>query len=188
MGETSVQNPCGLGQTLVMALLTQWTFDGYIRWLRGFRTQYKHRRDFLVGCLADEFDLLPETGPTSGGPVELLCAYPRGPLEEKTRSMRPLLSFVPPSSGMFIWIKLYFGDVPDKRDESDGSVLTPERQFWQCLSEAGVLVAPGWFFSPETHTAQPPSEVDRQIGHVRLSYTPSDVSRGYFSDYAVIVD
>ena len=70
MGETSVQNPCGLGQTLVMALLTQWTFDGYIRWLRGLRTQYKHRRDFLVDCLADEFDLLPETGPTSGGPVE----------------------------------------------------------------------------------------------------------------------
>ena len=184
IGETSTQNPCGLGQTLVMALLTQWTFDGYIRWLCGLRTQYRHRRDFFLDCLAEEFELLPEPGTASGGPVDLLCAYPRrrsGSLEEKTRSVRPLLSFVPPSSGMFVWMKLYFGDVPDKRDESDGSVLTPERQFWERLTEAGVLVAPGWFFAPETHTEQgagapPPSEADRQIGHIRLSYTPSDVS------------
>jgi aromatic amino acid aminotransferase I len=178
IGETSTQNPCGLGQTLVMALLTQWTFDGYFRWLRGLRTQYKHRRDFLVDCLAEEFELLPETGTAS------LCAYPRGSSEEKARSMRPLLSFVPPSSGMFVWVKLYFGNVPDKRDESDGSVLTPERQFWQLLADAGVLVAPGWIFFPETHTKQggaPPSETDRQIGHMRVSFTPSDVSGVSFS-------
>jgi aromatic amino acid aminotransferase I len=167
IGETSTQNPCGLGQTLVMALLAQWTFDGYIRWLRGLRTQYKHRRDFFVDCLAEEFELFPETGTAS------LCTLE----EEKTR---PLLSFVPPSSGMFVWVKLYFGDVPDKSDESDGSVLTPERQFWECLTEAGVLVAPGWFFSPEIYTEQGPgaplSEADRKIGHIRLSFTPSDVS------------
>ncbi|KAI9453469.1 PLP-dependent transferase [Lactarius psammicola] len=183
IGETSTQNPCGLGQALVMALLTQWTFDGYIRWLRGLRTQYRHRRDFLVDCLAEEFELLPAPGTASSGPAALLCGYPRGSRgggfrDEKTRAMRPLLSFVPPSSGMFVWVKLYFGDVPDKRDEDDGSVLTPERQFWQELAEAGVLVAPGWFFSPETHTAQgggPRTEADRQIGHVRLSYTPSDM-------------
>ena len=177
IGETSAQSPCGLGQTLVMALLTQWTFDGYVRWLRGLRSQYRHRRDFFVDCLAEEFELLPEAGPAS----ELLCAYPRGVSpDEKMRTRRPLLSFVPPSSGMFVWVKLYFGDVPDKRDESDGSVLTPERQFWVRLTEAGLLVAPGQFFSPETSTMQdgsmPPSEADRQIGHVRLSYTPSDVS------------
>ncbi len=83
---------------------------------------------------------------------------------------------------MFVWAKLYFGDVPDERDESDGSVLTPERQFWQRLIEAGVLAAPGWLFAPETHTPvapddaaqpQPPIEVDRRIGHMRLSYTYS---------------
>ena len=177
IGETSAQNPCGLGQTLVMALLTQWTLDGYVRWLRGLRTQYRHRRDFFVDCLEEEFELLPEAGTAS----ELLCAYPRGVSpDEKMRTRRPLLSFVPPSSGMFVWVKLYFGDVPDKRDESDGSVLTPERQFWVRLTEAGVLVAPGWFFSPDTSTVQdggmPPSEADRQIGHIRISYTPSDVS------------
>jgi aromatic amino acid aminotransferase I len=178
----STQNPCGLSQALVMALLTQWTFDGYIRWLRGLRMQYKLRRDFFVDCLAEEFELLPAPGTSSSNPV-LLHAYPRGSgggvsLDEK-RIVRPLLSFVPPSSGMFVWVTMYFGDIPNKRDESDGSVLTPEHQFWQRLSEAEVLVAPGWIFAPETHTlrgAEPPSEADRQIGHVRLSYTPSDVS------------
>ncbi|KAH9174516.1 PLP-dependent transferase [Lactarius sanguifluus] len=160
IGETSAHNPCGLGQALV------WTFDGYIRWLRGLRTQYQHRRDFLVDCLAEEFELFPAPDPASGGPASL-CAY-RGPT-------RPLLSFVPPSSGMFVWVELYFGDVPDKRDESDGSVLTPEHQFWVELAEAGVLVAPGWIFSPAEKPGAPPTETDRQIGHLRLSYTPSDM-------------
>ncbi|KAH9046759.1 pyridoxal phosphate-dependent transferase [Lactarius hengduanensis] len=176
IGETSAQNPCGLGQALVVALLTQWTFDGYVRWLRGLRTQYQHRRDFLVDCLAEEFELSPEPSitATSGGPA-LLCAYPRGSgsgglLDEKAR---PLLSFVPPSSGMFVWVKLHFGDVPDKRDESDGSVLTPDRQFWEKLAEAGVLVGPGWIFAPTL--GAPPTEADRQTGHVRVSYTPSDM-------------
>ncbi|KAH9022373.1 PLP-dependent transferase [Lactarius deliciosus] len=175
IGETSAQNPCGLGQALVVALLTQWTFDGYIRWLRGLRTQYQHRRDFLLDCLAEEFELIPEpTITTSGGPA-LLCAYPRGSgsgglLGEKAR---PLLSFVPPSSGMFVWVKLHFGDVPDKRDESDGSVLTPDRQFWEKLAEAGVLVGPGWIFAPAL--GAPPTEADRQTGYVRVSFTPSDM-------------
>ncbi len=165
-----------------MALVTQWAFDGYIRWLRGLRTQYKHRRDFFLDCLAEEFELLPAPITASDGPEMLLCAYPRGSgsLDGKTRTSKwPLLSFVPPSSGMFVWVKLYFGDVPDKRDESDGSVITPERQFWQRLAEAGLLVAPGWYFCPETYTLRrttPQTETDRQVGHVRLSYALADVS------------
>ena len=188
MGETSTQAPCGLGQSLVMALLTQWTFDGYVRWLRGLRTQYTLRRDFFVDCLAEEFDLVPT--PASAVPggwsaavangndeMVIFCAYRCG---EKAR---PLLSFVPPSAGMFVWIELYFGDVPDRTDE-DGSVLTPDRQFWVRLADAGVLAAPGWIFSPVALTEEggaPPSKEDRQIGHMRFSYTPSDVSaRSFF--------
>ncbi|KAI9432476.1 pyridoxal phosphate-dependent transferase [Lactarius indigo] len=182
IGETSAQNPCGLGQTLVIALLTQWTFDGYIRWLRGLRAQYQHRRDFLIDCFAEEFELFPEPGTASGGggPASL-CAYPRrsGGDEKAARSARPLLSFVPPSSGMFLWVTLHFGDVPDKRDESDGSVLTPEYQFWEKLAKAGVLVGPGWIFSPSEPPmvlgGAPPTKADRQIGHVRVSYTPADM-------------
>jgi aromatic amino acid aminotransferase I len=182
MGEVSTQAPCGLGQTLVAALVSQWTFDGYARWLRGLREQYKLRRDFFVDCLAEEFDLIP-TPPSiiSGswaaasaavGDHKVLSACQRG---EKSRL---LLSFVPPSAGMFVWVELYFGDVPDKTDEEDGSVLTPERQFWHRLLEAGLLTAPGWIFSPVTHaeaSAFPLGKESRQVGHLRLSYTPTDV-------------
>jgi aromatic amino acid aminotransferase I len=190
IGETSSLAPCGLGQALLMALLSQWTFDGYIRWLRGLRTQYKFRRDFFIDCLAEEFDLVPT--PASAVPggwaataangdddkTVLLCAYRCG---EKTR---PLLSFVSPSAGMFVWVELYFGDVPDRTDE-DGSVLTPERQFWIHLAKAGVIAAPGWVFSPVTPSeeggAPPADKEDRQIGHMRFSYTPSDVSACFSS-------
>lgn len=59
----------------------------------------------------------------AGGDQMVLSAYRRG------KKSRPLLSFVPPSAsvGMFVWVELYFGDMPDKTDEEDGSVLTLER-------------------------------------------------------------
>ena len=181
IGETSTQAPCGLGQALAVALLSQWSFDGYVRWLRGLREQYKFRRDFFVDRLAEEFDLIP-TPPSAissgwaaaaaGGDHVVLTAYRRG---EKSR---PLLSFVPPSAGMFVWTELYFGDVPDKTDEEDGSVLTPERQFFIRLADAGLLTAPGWFFSPAKHadSALLSGKESGQVGHFRLSYTPTDVS------------
>jgi hypothetical protein len=82
---------------------------------------------------------------------------------------------------MFVWVELYFGDVPDRTDEEDGSVLTPERQFWLRLIEAGLLTAPSWMFSPAKHAEAEGSvfslgEEGRQVGHLRMSYTPPDVS------------
>ncbi|KAI0247958.1 PLP-dependent transferase [Lactifluus subvellereus] len=175
IGESSTQAPCGLGQALVIGLIAQWTFEGYVRWLRGLRSQYRHRRDFLIDCLAEEFDLFPAPAsvvPGAWAHAVVLSAYPRGSALNKTR---PLLSFVPPSSGMFVWVQLHFGDVPDKADE-DGSVLTPERQFWERLIAAGVLVTPGWIFSPtDTEDRVLSMGVDPQIGHMRLCYTPSDM-------------
>ena len=185
IGEISTAAPCGFSQAFVMALLSQWTFDGYIRWLRGLRTQYRLRRDFFVDCLMDEFDLSPTLASAipvpgawaaaTGEHAMVFAAYPRGSAQkEKTR---PLMSFVAPSAGMFVWVELYFGDVPDQVDE-DGTVLNPERQFWTRLADAGVLTAPGWFFDPAMYALDGAASggTDRQIGHLRLSYTPSDVS------------
>ncbi|KAI9464294.1 PLP-dependent transferase [Russula earlei] len=181
IGEVSTMSPCGLSQALVVALLSRWTFDGYVRWLRGLRTQYKLRRDFFVDCLMEEFDVVPT--PASAVPgawvaagdqmTIVFSAYRRGSMDKE--KPRPLLSFVPPSAGMFVWMELYFGDVPNQTDE-DGSVVTPERQFFTRLADAGVLTAPGWFFLPETHKTDslPSSAADHHIGHTRLSYTPSD--------------
>jgi len=212
IGETSTQSPCGLGQSLAVALLSQWTFDGYVRWLRGLRTQYRLRRDLFIDCLADEFDLFPTPASAvprawaaiAGDPAltttttTVLTAYARrGGAAHEKKTHRPLLSFVPPAAGMFVWVELYFGDVPDETDEEDGSVITPERQFWLRLIDAGVLTVPGWYFFPETHAAggaggggggeggvlaAPPAgtSADGRIGHMRLSYTPSDVSAQLF--------
>ncbi len=187
IGETSTQSPCGLGQALVMALLTQWSFDGYIRWLRGLGTQYKLRRDFFVDCLAEEFELFPAPGTASGGPAALLLCVPARAGRRRPFAGRGNEDYAAAS----VIRAAVVGHVRMGEDslwgragqEGDGSVLTSENQFWQPLAKVGVLVAPGWFFSPETHTvrrAAPPMEADRQIGHVRLSYTLSDVSAGLF--------
>jgi len=183
IGEVSTAMPCGFSQAFVMALLAQWTFDGYIRWLRGLRAQYRHRRDIFVDCLMDEFDLSPTRASTipvpgawaaaAGEQTMVLAAYRRNSVQKEKR--RPLMSFVPPSAGMFVWVELYFGDVPDQIE--DGTVVNPERQFWKRLADADVLTAPGWFFDPATYALDHASfaGTDRQIGHIRLSYTPSDV-------------
>jgi len=145
IGETSTQAPCGFSQAFVMALLSQWTFDGYIRWLRGLRTQYRLRRDFFVDCLMDEFDLspirasaipVPGAWAAAGGEQTVVfAAYPHGSMQ-KEKTTRPLMSFVPPLAGMFLWMELYFGDVPDEVDEN-GAVLNPERQFWKAPRRCG---------------------------------------------------
>lgn len=180
IAEVSTQAPCGLGQALATALLSRWTFDGYIRWLRGLREQYKLRRDFFVDCLAEEFDLIPTRSALSGAWAAAAAGEDHVVLSACRRGEKscPLLSFVPPSAGMFVWVELYFGDIPDKTDE-DGSVLTPERQFWIRLIEGGILTAPGWIFSPAKLAEGSVSSLGkegRQVGHFRFSYTPSDVS------------
>jgi len=54
IGETSTRSPCGFGQALAFALLSQYTFDGDVRWLCGLHTRSKFWYDF-IDCLADLF-------------------------------------------------------------------------------------------------------------------------------------
>jgi hypothetical protein len=135
----------------------------------------------------------------AGNPaVTVLSVYARGNSVHEKTMRRPLLSFVPPSSGMFVWLELYFGDVPDKTGE-DGSVITPEYQFWECLADAGVLTVPGRFFLPEMYTddggnggastpAPPSASMGGRIGHLRLSYSSADVSANLFTSRAKLTD
>ena len=69
----------------------------------------------LIDCLADEFDLFPT--PTSdhtttviGTTMAALSAYAHGTAHEK-KTRRPLLSSAPPTTGMFVWMELYFGNI-----------------------------------------------------------------------------
>jgi aromatic amino acid aminotransferase I / 2-aminoadipate transaminase len=112
IGETSLQSPCGLGQALAIQLLRTWKYEGYIRWLRGLRAQYAARRDHFIDVLSDVFELearLSTQGRWAG--CEVYTAYAK-PIGEKKvmlekRARKPLFEFVPPTSGMFVWVSRY---------------------------------------------------------------------------------
>ncbi|KZT05602.1 PLP-dependent transferase [Laetiporus sulphureus 93-53] len=171
-GETTAQAPCGFGQSLVTQLLLTWKQDGYVRWLRGLAVQYKSRRDFFIDCLGEEFHLVPSSSEVSYWKgCDVFDAYAKTGKElvttEKGAIGTRLFSFVPPSSGMFIWMRLFFGNLPAYRRDPEE---TPELQLWTKLADAGVLISPGWFFAADT--LNPPT--DEMEGHYRISFSNAD--------------
>ncbi|KAF8195928.1 pyridoxal phosphate-dependent transferase [Mycena galopus ATCC 62051] len=169
--ETSTQAPCGFGQSLVTATLLEWGYEGYIRWLKALRLQYTMRRDFLVDCLAEEFHLTVAPGVAGsmyeGAQVYHGFAKPQrsaGYFNNEKASMLPnrLISFVPPTSGMFVWLKVHFDQHPLIATVGAESL---EMQLWIALAEAGVLFGPGYMFSP---TGDWSSETS---GHYRISFS-----------------
>ncbi|KAJ6539317.1 pyridoxal phosphate-dependent transferase, partial [Mycena capillaripes] len=168
--ETSTQAPCGFGQSLVTATLLEWGYEGYIRWLKGLRLQYTMRRDFFVDCLVEEFQLTVTSGTTGmweGCQVYNAFAKPQrnltGYFNEKAPPIgNALFSFVPPTSGMFVWLKLHFDQHPSINTLSAEDL---EMKLWIELAEAGVLFGPGSMFCP---TADWSSE---KTGHFRISFS-----------------
>ncbi|KAF7352816.1 Aminotran-1-2 domain-containing protein [Mycena venus] len=169
--ETSTQAPCGLGQSLVTATLQEWGYEGYIRWLKALRLQYTMRRDFFVDCLAEEFQLTVAPGTTGsmweGSQVYRGFAKPQrsltGYFNEKAPTMsNPMISFVPPTSGMFVWLKVHFEQHPSFKTMGAESL---ELQLWTEIAEAGVLFGPGAIFSA---TGDWSSETS---GHFRVSFS-----------------
>lgn len=101
-------------KALVISLLDQWKFDGFIRWTQGLQTQYTIRRDFIIDRFAEEFDLqsVKETEIDCFKGRVVYTAYPRSRstlwMSEKSSPLdrKPLLSFIPPTSGMFVWVRV----------------------------------------------------------------------------------
>jgi len=93
-----------------------------------------------------------------------------------------LFEFVPPRSGMFIWIKINVAAHPRRlagKDEDKDEDETLEMQFWMKLAKGGVLTAPGWFFSSHISDGNEP-DFDRE-GHLRVSFsfaTTEDMQKG----------
>lgn len=168
-GETTTQAPCGFGQSLVAKLLQTWKYDGYVRWLHGLAVEYKHRRDYLVKCFAEEFQLersYTEQGVWAGCEVYGAFAKPNtAVMSEKSALGKKMFSFVPPSSGMFIWFKVHLENLPPSASV-DPDEETPEVKIWVKLAESGVLVAPGAFFAADQ--VMPP-EVGQ--GHFRIAFS-----------------
>ncbi|KDQ31486.1 hypothetical protein PLEOSDRAFT_1036482 [Pleurotus ostreatus PC15] len=178
-GETTTQAPCGYGQSIVTALLLNWGYDGYIRWLRALASQYQLRRDFILDCLGDEFYLklhYETSGVWSG--CNTYRAYGKAPADvafnEKFTASKPMFSLVPPTSGMYIWASYMSASTClqlhlDNHPSFDGNGETLEMQLWIDLAEAGVLFAPGWMFSAKEENTDVPGE-----GHFRISYSNAD--------------
>ncbi|KAF5331715.1 hypothetical protein D9611_007705 [Ephemerocybe angulata] len=173
--ETSTQAPCGFSQALIISLVEQWGFEGFLRWTQGLQTQYTVRRDFIIDCLADEFDLRVGVVANSGVDCFTGCdvytAYPKVKStrifeEKKLFNDQELLSFVPPTSGMFVWLKLNLEQHPQYGSKSAKEL---EWDLWVELAEAGVLFGPGQMFA-----ATATVEDEEPAGHFRVSFSNAE--------------
>nr|GAT55950.1 predicted protein [Mycena chlorophos] len=164
--ETSTQAPCGFSQSLVASTLIQWGEPGFMRWLKGLRVQYTLRRDFLVDCFSEEFQLTSAAGSGLWTGCQVYNASPRTRpssfFNEKMPVAKPLFSFVPPTSGMFVWLKVHLADHPDY--ETVG-VKELESKLFIELAEAGVVMGPGFMFNPTDDWS------DVTSGHFRVSFS-----------------
>ncbi|KAK1224386.1 hypothetical protein PQX77_012682 [Marasmius sp. AFHP31] len=154
-------------KVFVASTLLQWRYEGYIRWLRGIRAQYKQRRDDYVDCLAETFDLRKTVGTEAheeGCTVYEAFLRPQsGFISSEKTPVTPVLSFVPPTSGMFVWLEVHFQHHP-LFGACDASTL--EMKLWTDLAEAGLVLGPGYMFSADAVENLP-----RKRGHFRVSFS-----------------
>lgn len=134
--EVETQDPSGLSQAVVLALLRSWGHDGFLRWMQHIRIQYQQRRDWMVAGFRHHFDLLPaDQFPDlkAQGVVAVMST------QDGSRKV-PVFNFVPPTSGMFIWSKFYLSSNPFfNRLRTQGNSLDPEatlaQQLWEQFAE-----------------------------------------------------
>ncbi|KIK93495.1 hypothetical protein PAXRUDRAFT_144943 [Paxillus rubicundulus Ve08.2h10] len=175
-GEISTQAPCGFGQSIVTKILLNWTYDGYIRWLRGLRTEYTQRRDFIIDCFSEEFNLQigPPTTAVWSGCTTYHAALKQAGVHNGKHPFqgRTMFSLVPPVAGMFLWasyIKLHLDQHPSYTPEREETL---EMQLFVQLAEDGVIAAPGWVFS----AAAMAGSGDETPGHFRISFSLAEFS------------
>jgi len=185
-GEVSTQAPCGFGQVMVASLLLNWHYTGYIRWLKAIRVQYTQRRDFMLDCFDEAFDLrvVPATsGFREGCDVYHASLKPKGLGRRFSEKSSPtIFSFVPPSAGMFVWLQLHFENHPSF---STLGYKQLEMKLWEKIAEAGVLFAPGFMFSAEVVTDETKGD-----GHYRISFSnlQFDDMKKAISTFAKVID
>ncbi|KAK0453901.1 pyridoxal phosphate-dependent transferase [Armillaria borealis] len=170
-GETGTAAPCGFSQVMVASLLLNWHYEGYIRWLRALRLQYQQRRDAFIDALADAFQLdmgIEINGHRKGSLVYHASLKPERQFSEKSsmRYSKPLFSFVPPSSGMFVWLKLHLEEHPSYTAVGYKAL---EFKLWTALAEHGILFGFGSMFSASAVTDETKGD-----GHFRISFSSTE--------------
>lgn len=184
ISESGTQAPSGFATSLTITMLNKWGWDGYVRWLRGIKANYKMRRDWMVDALADTFHLefdgdslnpLVHDIPNLGRAV---TAYARpdptsaqGRWDEKraiaSHGDKPLVSFIPPSAGMFIFLGVHVDQHPDFNSLGDDATQILMDKLWRQLAEHHVLFAPGFAFD-----AYGPHNIGgKGMGFFRISYS-----------------
>ncbi|KAG8956190.1 hypothetical protein FRC04_004266 [Tulasnella sp. 424] len=153
VGETSTQAPCGFGQSMIAELLVNhWGFDKYVRWLQGLQKQYTDRRDLLIDAIASEFDLAEaSSAPDFFGGARVLY--------EKEKDT--WFSFIPPTSGMFVWVRIHLLNHPSYRAKlSPEEPTTLEGKLFVALVEKNLIIVPGWLFTTKLEDEVPLDETD----------------------------
>jgi len=75
----------------------------------GLGTQYTLRRDYFIDCLDDEFDLqlaFARDGIWEGRDYYLASAKSSAK-QMSEKNQKVMFSFVPPTSGMFVWVRIF---------------------------------------------------------------------------------
>ncbi|KAK4051762.1 hypothetical protein OIO90_004586 [Microbotryomycetes sp. JL221] len=173
--ESSTQSASGFAQAMVAKLLVDgYGMQGWFRWLKGLKAQYRDRRDLLVDCLLEQAHagLDARTSSDQSGAItfalhkkDTRSRDEKGFLEannEKRISLskdEPLLSFVAPQGGMFVWLRVHFSNHPSYPRISTSKLVY---RLWEQIAESNVLVAPGTMFSGRTF-GQPLALLDSTV-------------------------
>lgn len=165
-------------------MLNHWGWDGYVRWLRGIKANYRMKRDWMLDALADAFHLeadgshlnplvrdIPSLGRGMTGYARPTATSAEARWDEKRGIAgphgKPLISFIPPSAGMFIFVGVHLDSHPDYASLGDDATRVLMDKLWRALAEHHVLFAPGWAFD-----AKGPHNIGGQgIGYFRASFS-----------------
>ncbi|KAM0746202.1 PLP-dependent transferase [Meredithblackwellia eburnea MCA 4105] len=174
--EVRSMQPSGFSQAVIAELMGHWGTEGYLQWLSSLRDNYLTRRNWLLESFAKHFDLIPASSAKVVG-AEGVVAFAKGKGGEIEAT--PLFSFVPPTGGMFVWIKMYLSANEEfKTLAKDSGVKDPEASFmeliWRRLAENKVLLSPGDYFAPwQGADKATTKDAGREagVGHFRLAFS-----------------
>ncbi|WWC89986.1 uncharacterized protein L201_004916 [Kwoniella dendrophila CBS 6074] len=154
ISETSTQAPSGFATALTTVMLQKWGFEGYIRWLRGVKATYNMRKTWMCDAFEDvfhlEFDQNKSLFPDGSKTITCYSKTPKNKWDEKKGLHGPaLVTFTPPTAGMFVFLGVHISEHPDydkltRKGEDATHVLV--QKLWTELADNLVLFAPGWYF------------------------------------------
>ncbi|KAK4056974.1 hypothetical protein OIO90_001874 [Microbotryomycetes sp. JL221] len=168
--EVETQSPSGWSALIISSLLHQWGISGYLTWLARLKSEYENRRNVMLDAICASFDVKQAEASGIKG-AEGLVAYVKG-------TDVAAFSFVPPTGGMFVWIKVYLSSAPTWSSYVDAGHEDPERQFVDDLMEKliadNVLLVPGYHYYPFIGADKLTTKaqgLESGVGYFRLAYS-----------------